>query len=79
MSNREQSSSEVARTQLQQKLRAVDEQLRHELSARGFDPAQAENIALPGPLAKLYMERETLRDELESLNTSTNSTDDDKS
>lgn len=79
MSNRGQSSSEEARAQLEQRLRAVDEQLRHELSARGFDPAQDENIALTGPLAKLYMERETLRDELETLNGSTNATPDDNS
>jgi hypothetical protein len=78
MSNDEPSSSEMARSQLEQQLRAVDEQLRHELSARGFDPAQDENIALTGPLAKLYMQRETLRDELEALIASTNSTGDDK-
>jgi hypothetical protein len=45
------------------------------MRARGFDPAQSENLALTGPLAKLYMERETLREELETLAGSKNSTD----
>jgi hypothetical protein len=45
----------------------VSAQLRQEMSARGFDPAQAEHLALTGPLAKLYMEREELRQELNRL------------
>ena len=75
MSNSEQPSFESARTQLEEKIRAADERLRRELTARGFDPAQDENLALTGPLAKLYMERETLRDELETLAGLINSTD----
>ena len=72
MFNPEQPSLESARTQLETKLLALDEQLRRELSARGFDPAQDESLALTGPLAKLYLERENLRDELETLRGSTN-------
>jgi hypothetical protein len=34
--------------------------------ARGFDPDQDDNIALTAPLAKLYLEREDLRAELDS-------------
>jgi len=49
------------------------------LTARGFDPAQDENLALTSPLAKLYMERENLRDELETLCSSANSTDESNS
>ena len=75
MSNSEQLSFESARTQLEEKIRAADERLRRELTARGFDPAQDENLALTGPLAKLYLERENLRDELETLAGSQNSTD----
>ena len=67
MSNPESASLEQAQTQLEEKLREVDERLRSELRARGFDPAQEENLALPGSLAKLYMERENLREELETL------------
>ena len=55
------------RMQLEEKLREVDQQLRTEMLARGFDPAQGDNVALTAPLAKLYMERENLRTELESL------------
>ena len=61
----------MADTQLKQKLRAVEEQLRRELRTRGFDPAQEESLALTGPLARLYLERETLRDELETFDAST--------
>lgn len=56
------------RKELEEKLRALDLQLRRELVARGFDPAQDDNLALTAPLAKLYMERENLRAELETLN-----------
>jgi hypothetical protein len=75
MSNSEQLSFESARTQLEEKIRAADERLRRELTARGFDPAQDENLALTGPLAKLYLERENLRDELETLCSTADSTD----
>jgi len=54
-------------TELAEKLRLVDQQLRSEMIARGFDPAQDDNVALTAPLAKLYVERENLRAELETL------------
>jgi len=55
------------RRRLEEKLREVDQQLRNEMRARGFDPDQDDNLALTAPLAKLYAEREELREELESL------------
>ncbi len=55
MSSPEDVSLESVRTQLQEKLRRVNEQLRKEMLARGFDPAQYENLALTAPLAELYM------------------------
>jgi hypothetical protein len=67
MSNPEDSQSELNRTQLEEKLREINERLRSEMLARGFDPAQADNLALTGPLAKLYTERESLQAELEEL------------
>jgi predicted nucleic acid-binding Zn-ribbon protein len=67
MSNPKQPSPHSTRTQLEEKLREVDERLRSKMRARGFDPAQDENLALTGPLAKLYTERDNLRDELETL------------
>ena len=60
-------AEEYRRTRLEEKLRRVDQQLRSELRARGFDPDQDDNLALTAPLAKLYSEREELREELESL------------
>ena len=75
MSNPKGASLEQAQTELEARLRELDERLRSEMRARGFDPAQGENLALTGPLAKLYMERETLREELETLTESRNSTD----
>ena len=61
------SPEESKRIELAEKLRQVDQQLRREMLARGFDPAQDDNVALTAPLAKLYMERENLRAELDSL------------
>jgi len=61
-------TSETRRQELEEKLSAVDQQLRSEMLARGFDPAQDDNLALTAPLAKLYLERESLREELETLN-----------
>jgi hypothetical protein len=58
---------ESKRTELEKRLREVDQRLRSEMVARGFDPAQDDNVALTAPLAKLYMERENLRAELEAL------------
>lgn len=58
---------ELARIQLEEKLREADQQLRSEMLARGFDPDQEENLALTAPLAKLYLERESLREQLDAL------------
>lgn len=58
---------ESKRTELEKRLSEVDQRLRSEMVARGFDPAQDNNVALTAPLAKLYMERENLRAELEAL------------
>ena len=57
--------SEESAKALQEKLRAVEEEFEREMRARGFDPAQHDNVALTTPLAKLYAERERLRNELE--------------
>ena len=54
-------------SELEDRLREVEASFVRQMRARGFEPAQAENIALPGPLAKLYAEREELRAELEKL------------
>jgi len=67
MSNPVETDSQSRRKELEEKLHALDQRLRQEMIARGFDPAQDENLALTAPLAKLYMERESLREELASL------------
>ncbi|HMG75782.1 MAG TPA: hypothetical protein VK582_19935 [Pyrinomonadaceae bacterium] len=52
---------------LREKLHTLDAEFDREMRARGFDPAQAENVALPSHLAALYAEREQIRAELEEL------------
>jgi hypothetical protein len=67
MSGSEDALLELKRTQLEEKLRDADERLRSEMLARGFDPAQEDNLAFTGQLSRLYIERENLRAELEML------------
>ncbi len=69
-------SEQLRQTLLEGKLREVDQQLRREMRARGFDPDQAENLALTGPLARLYAEREQLKEELEELLPGSNAAED---
>ncbi len=53
--------------ELESRLKFLDENFNREMRARGFDPAQAENVALPATLARLYMERQLLQEELKDL------------
>lgn len=52
---------------LEEKLRSVEEIFLREMRARGFEPDQAENVALPTSLARLYAEREALQAELDEM------------
>jgi hypothetical protein len=52
---------------LRSRLNTLDAEFDLEMRARGFDPAQAENIALPSHLAAVYSEREEIRAQLEEL------------
>jgi hypothetical protein len=52
--------------ELNDKLRSLDAEFDREMRARGFDPDQAENVALPSHLATLYAERERVKEELRS-------------
>lgn len=70
MSDSPDSFSEVQRQEIEEKLRTIDQQLRREMLARGFDPDQEENLALTAPLAKLFLERENWRARLQTLNES---------
>ena len=49
---------------LRERLRALNAEFDREMRARGFEPAQAENVALPSHLAKLYAEREQIKAKL---------------
>jgi len=50
---------------LRSKLLALDAEFDREMRARGFDPQQTENVALPSHLAALYAEREKIKARLE--------------
>lgn len=60
-------NSEKRREELAAKLRELDELFEREMRARGFDPSQAENVALTSGLARLYAAREQLREEVADL------------
>lgn len=52
---------------LRDKLRERDAEFEREMRARGFDPSQAENVALPSRLATLYAERERIKAKIDDL------------
>lgn len=52
---------------LHQRLRLLDAEFDREMRARGFDPGQQENLALPAHLAELYKQREQIKSELDDL------------
>lgn len=55
------------RIALEEELRSVEEIFMREMRQRGFEPDQAENVALPTSLARLYAQREALKNELDEL------------
>jgi hypothetical protein len=58
----------VARiAELKQRLEELEGRFRAEARKRGFDPAQAENMALPASLARLFAEGAEIRSELEEV------------
>ncbi len=54
-------------SRLEEKLLIVEQEFERGMRARGFDPAQDENVALTSSLAKLYEERNDLRNRLASI------------
>lgn len=60
------SSTKLPIDELREKLHDLDLRFDREMRARGFDPAQAENVALPSRLAALYAERERIKAEIEA-------------
>ncbi len=61
------SSIKLSVDDLSNRLRVLDAEFDREMRARGFDPAQADNVALPSHLAALYAEREKIKTNLEEL------------
>ena len=53
--------------QLEAELQEITERFERQMRARGFDPDQAENVALPAALAQLYVERQLLIEKLEEI------------
>ena len=53
--------------QLEARLLEITEQFEQQMRARGFDPQQADNVALPAALARLYIERQELLEKLEEI------------
>jgi hypothetical protein len=51
--------------ELNKRLRELDAEFEREMRTRGFDPAQADNVALPSHLAALYAEREKIKAQIE--------------
>ena len=59
--------NETRRIELVSRLGDLEERFADEMRKRGFDPAQAENLALPSALARMFTERLEIIDELEEL------------
>ena len=53
--------------QLEARLLEITERFEQQMRVRGFDPQQADNVALPAPLARLYIERQELLEKLEEI------------
>jgi len=53
--------------QLEAKLELLTENFNREMRARGFNPEQVDNVALPSSLANLYLECQTVADEIEEI------------
>jgi hypothetical protein len=58
---------ELEISRLEERLHVVEQEFERGMRARGFDPAQDENLALTSSLAKLYEERDDLRTKLAAL------------
>jgi hypothetical protein len=58
--------------QLEARLLEITEQFEQQMRVRGFDPEQADNVALPAALARLYIERQELFEKLEEIRGKTN-------
>lgn len=53
--------------ELDAKLEVLTENFTREMRARGFDPEQVDNVALPSSLANLYLECQAVADEIDKI------------
>jgi hypothetical protein len=53
--------------ELESQLQLITENFAREMRARGFDPAQADNVALPATLADLYLQQQSLMEQIEEI------------
>ena len=53
--------------QLEARLQEITLQFEQQMRVRGFDPEQADNLALPTGLARMYIERQRLIEQLEEI------------
>jgi cytidylate kinase len=61
--------------ELNKRLSELDAEFDREMRTRGFDPAQADNVALPSHLAALYAEREKIKAQIEESEGKTDDSD----
>ena len=71
-SNKRLSLNETHAKQLEAQLQQITELFEQQMRARGFDPEQADNVALPTGLARLYLERQKILEQLEEIEGRTN-------
>lgn len=57
----------IRRRELESRLEVLQKEFEQQMRARGFDPAQTENVALPTALARMYGECEMIREQLEEI------------
>ena len=53
--------------ELESRLAVLTQEFEQEMRARGFDPAQTENVALPTALARLYSECQMISEQLDEI------------
>ena len=61
------SNEDARRQELESRLKLLTQEFEQQMRARGFDPAQTENVALPTALARLYGECEMIREQLDEI------------
>jgi hypothetical protein len=60
-------NNDARRRELESRLKLLTQEFEQQMRARGFDPAQTENVALPTALARLYGECEMIREQLDEI------------